>query len=465
MTSITINGGPITMETTDSLFLKQPVKKVFLRYFFPSMFGLMVMAVNILIDGIFIGHGVGEIALAGVNVALPVFSLIFAIALWIGMGGGTLYSMHLGRSDHHAARSFFSLSVTAVITLLALLGFMGYVNMEAVGSLLGANSDTAPFAHEYLSVMFLFGWIIALEQVLSIFVRNDGSPILSMISLVVMALVNIGMNYLTIFVWGLGVTGAAFSTVTGGAVGVLILLTHFMKKESSLRKPAFAWSLHRLLHIFSIGFPSLLAEMGMFVFVAGYNVTIVHLLGTDGVAAFSVINYLHSFMFITFFGIEAALQPMISFYHGARETGRIKDSVRIGEKAALILGVGLTAIGLMAAPLLVSLFGIESEEVRTMAIQGLRLFFLGYLFLGFNFVYMTYFQATGQIGASSLIILLRGFIFLITFLLVLPALMGSTGVWLALPFAELTMTALLFFMVRKRTLSTTHQTRESPIHG
>lgn len=430
----------------------QSVKKVFYQYFFPSLLGMMLMSVNILIDGVFVGNGVGAMALAGVNLAMPVFSLIFSISLWIGIGGGTLYSIYSGEGNIVKARSVFSLGVASALVPLVVIGVFGYLNVEVIAYLLGANSDTLFHTVEYLTVLFLFGWLMALQQLLSIFVRNDGSPTLSMVALGVTAIVNICLNYYMIFILKLGVYGAALATVLASIGGLLVLMLHFLKKHSNLRKLSFQWSWNMLRGIFSIGFPSFLAEAGTLVFVVGYNLAIVGLLGTEGVAAFSVVNYLHGFMFLTFFGIESALQPMISYYHGAKEKGRIKESVLIGEKAAFILGAILLLIGLAAAPLLVSLFGLESNDVRTLAVDGIRLFFIGYLFLGFNFVYMTYFQSIMNIRPSIIIILLRSFVFILFFLWLLPKFIGIAGVWLALPLAEMLVALLLVLFTRKQVL-------------
>ncbi|MBM7602532.1 putative MATE family efflux protein [Metabacillus crassostreae] len=430
----------------------QSVKKVFYQYFFPSLLGMMLMSVNILIDGVFVGNGVGAEALAGVNLAMPVFSLIFSISLWIGIGGGTLYSIYSGEENVVKARSVFSLGLASALVPLLVIGVFGYINVEAIANLLGANSDTLFHTVEYLRVLFLFGWLMALQQLLSIFVRNDGSPTLSMVALGVTAIVNICLNYYMIFILELGVYGAALATVLASIGGLLVLMLHFLKKHSNLRKLSFQWSWNMLRGIFSIGFPSFLAEAGTLVFVVGYNLAIVGLLGTEGVAAFSVVNYLHGFMFLTFFGIESALQPMISYYHGAKEKGRIKESVLIGEKAAFILGAILLLIGLAAAPLLVSLFGLESNDVRNLAVDGIRLFFIGYLFLGFNFVYMTYFQSIMNIRPSIIIILLRSFVFILFFLWLLPKFIGIAGVWLALPLAEMLVALLLVLFTRKHVL-------------
>ncbi|MFD2672402.1 MATE family efflux transporter [Marinicrinis sediminis] len=431
--------------------LKQlPVKKVFMQYFVPSLIGMMLMSINILIDGIFVGNGVGAEGLAGVNLAMPVFSLIFAISLWIGIGGGTLYSMYIGEQNFIQARRVFSLSIAVALVLLFVLGAAGWVNVDQIAEWLGANADTRAHTIEYLTILFLLGWVIALQQLLSIFVRNDGSPTLSMVALGLTALVNIVLNYVMIFVLDKGVLGAALATVIASVLGVLVLLLHFRKKQSTLRQFSFRWSWPMLNRLCSIGFPSFLAEAGALVFVAGYNLSIVALLGTDGVAAFSVVNYLHGFMFLSFFGIESALQPMISYYFGAGEKERLIESVKVGEKASLLLGGILLVAGLAAAPLLVSFFGLDNEEVRDLAVQGIRLFFTGYLFLGFNFVYMTYYQSIGQVRPSMMIILLRSFVFLLLLLWLLPKVMGVTGVWLAVPVSEMLVSVLLVLFVRNQ---------------
>lgn len=441
------------MTNTHSILQHQPVRKVFFQYFFPSLFGMMLMSINILIDGIFVGNGVGAEGLAGVNLAMPVFSLIFSIALWIGIGGGTLYSIRIGERQMEQARSVFSLSLITTILILALIGTVGYFQVEAAARMLGANAETLSHTVEYLQVLFSLGWLIALQQLLSIFVRNDGGPVLSMVALGITAVTNIGLNYYMIFILGLGVFGAALATILASVLGIFVLLIHFFRRETKLRPFAFQWSWSGLGAIFSIGFPSFLAEAGALVFVAAYNLAIVSMLGTDGVAAFSVINYLHGFMFLSFFGIESALQPMISYYHGAKERGRIRESVKIGEVTALVMGVVLLVVGLLAAPLLVSLFGLESQHVRSLAVDGIRLFFIAYLFLGFNFVYMTYFQSIGQIRSSTIIILLRSFVLLLLFLWILPLFLGPAGVWLSLPMAEMVVAFLLVIYVRRRVVN------------
>jgi putative MATE family efflux protein len=439
-------------EIIQNKLMQQPVNKVFMQYFIPSLIGMMLMSINILVDGIFVGNGIGSTALASVNIAVPVFSLIISISLWIGMGGGALYSMAIGEQNMEKARKLFSFSITMVALIVSIIGILGYLNVEKLAVMLGANKDTQTFVVEYLAILLPFGVFMALENALSIFIRNDGNPQLAMVSLVITAAANIVLNYIMIFIFHLGVMGAALATGLSGVIGFFVLLLHFFKKDRTLKFIWFKWTLSSLKDVFSVGFPSFLAEMGTLVFVIGYNLAMVKFAGTSGVAAFSVVNYLHAFMFLAFFGIGSAIQPMISYYYGANQQERIKETVKIGEKSAMWLGMLFLIIGFTSASLLVSLFGVSSEEIELLAVQGIKLFFIGYVFMGLNFIYMTYFQSIGHIWPSILIIVMRGFVLLFAALWILPQWLGIEGIWLSLPAAELLVAAVLYGGTRKSVL-------------
>lgn len=192
------------MTETHQQLMKLPVNQVFFKYFIPATLGLLLMSANILIDGLFVGNGIGTAALAGVNLSYPVISLIMAISLWVGIGGATKYSISIGENRPQKASSVFSLALFSTLIISALLGVFGLFNIQAISLWLGANSDTSSYVIEYLNIMFLFGWVIALEQVLSIFVRNDGSPKLSMIALATTSIVNIILNFYTIMILNMG---------------------------------------------------------------------------------------------------------------------------------------------------------------------------------------------------------------------------------------------------------------------
>ncbi|MBP2259121.1 MATE family efflux transporter [Virgibacillus alimentarius] len=451
------------MGSVNQKLATQSVAKTFFQYFIPTLLGMMLMSVNVVVDGIFVGNGVGSVALASVNIAVPVFSVIISLALLVGMGGGTLYSIAMGENNDDRARKIFTLSMALITVITVVVSVISYINLEALALFFGANQETLPYVLDYMRILFLSSLILSLEAVLSIFVRNDGDPQLAMMGLVVSAILNIGLNYWMIFILELEVKGAALATVIATAFGLLIYTFHFLKKGSNLKLVKMDWNWRSIKSISTIGFPSFLSEAGMGIFVVGYNIAMEYHVGTDGLSAFSVINYLHVFMFLAFIGIASTIQPMISYYYGAKQAESIKKTVKIAETTGISLGLLFLAIGYFGATQLVAIFGIESESIVDLATTGLKLFFLGYLFMGINFIYMTYYQSIGNIKPSIGITLFRGVILLILMLLILPFMLGTAGIWLALPAAEALVAVFLLIFARKHVMEKTflwHQVQD-----
>src|SRR5690625_1687239 len=172
------------MSTANHKLATQSVAKSFFQYFIPTLFGMMLMSVNIVIDGIFVGNGVGSVALASVNIAVPVFSIIISIALLIGIGGGTIYSMAMGENKPRQAQEIFTTSMALVAVITTVISLISYLNIEKLARLFGANDETLPYVLDYMNILLLFSLIIAIEVCLSIFIRNDGAPQLAMLGLV-----------------------------------------------------------------------------------------------------------------------------------------------------------------------------------------------------------------------------------------------------------------------------------------
>ncbi|MBD1224788.1 MATE family efflux transporter [Virgibacillus halodenitrificans] len=430
----------------------QGVVKSFFQYFIPTILGMMLMSVNIVIDGIFVGNGIGSVALASINVAVPVWSVIISISLLIGIGGGTLYSMATGAGKGEEAKQIFTTSMVLITVSISIIGGVSYLASEQLANLFGANEETLPYAVDYLQIIFLSSVIISWENVVSIFLRNDGAPKLAMTGLIVSAILNIVLNYWMIFVLDWEVKGAALATVLATVAGLFVYLLHFFNRNAGLRFTRVRFKNSLIRPISKLGFPNFLSEAGTGVFVMGYNLGMAYCAGTTGLAAFSVINYLHTFMFLAFIGIGSSIQPMISYYYGAKKFNAIKETVKIAEITGFGLGILFIIIGYVGSDFLVSIFGVATEEIRDLAISGIKLFFIGYLFMGTNFIYMTYYQSIGYVRPSIWITLFRGFILLIASLLILPVWFGTTGIWLALPISEGLVAIVLLIYARKEVM-------------
>lgn len=435
-------------ETTETL-RNTPTRKLFISYLIPSLLGMLLMAINILVDGIFVSIGVGPEALAGVNIAVPIFSILLSISLWIGMGGATIYSIALGQNNQKRAQSIFTQAFFLAMLIVGVLVVFCLWKQKEIAYLFGASDEIFPYVKDYLQIILLFGIVYVIENILSIFIRNDGNPKLSMLGLGITSVLNIVFNYIFIFMMDMGVKGAAYGTILATAIGVLVLITHFFLKSSTLKFTKLKFDFKTVSEILKIGLPSFIVEASAAVTIIAYNITFMHFVGAVGVMAFAVVNYVHAVFLMLFLGIGAALQPIVSFHYGAKLYGRLQKFLRLGVITGIAFGAGIMLIGWQFGETIVSLFGVTSEEVVTYTTKGIMLFFIGYLFLGFNLVYAEYYQAIKNIRFSSIIIVARSIVLFLPLLWILPTYFGSDFIWLAFPIAE-AITAIGIIIARNR---------------
>lgn len=412
---------------------------------------MLLMSVNILVDGIFVSQGIGPTALAGINIAVPIFSILLSISLWIGVGGATLYSISLGRGDIRKAQGVFSLSVLMMVIIVSIIIAISLWKMEAISYLFGADAQTYPFVRDYLYIVLVFGMIYTVENLLSIFIRNDGNPKLAMAGLIVTSIVNIILNYLFIFVWSYGVTGVALATVLSTVIGTMILCTHFMSKNSRLKFIWSCWNRQDAWRILGIGLPSFIVEGSLAIMIVLYNVTFLHYFGTVGVMAFAMVNYLHVVLLMVFLGVGMGMQPLVSYHYGARLIDRVKGLLKISLQTGAVIGLGLSLLAMIFPGPILSVFGSESAKGSELAINGFKYFAIGYIFLGINMVLAEFFQAIEKVRIATVIILLRSIILFIPLLIVLPKYFDAQAIWWVFPITEgITTITVGFYFVLKR---------------
>ncbi|MGG0655858.1 MATE family efflux transporter [Rummeliibacillus pycnus] len=424
------------MSETTLKLQETPINKLFKSYLFPSLLGMVLMAVNVLVDGIFVSNGVGSLALAGVNIAVPIFSILLSVSLWIGMGGATLYSIEMGKGNFDKARSIFTQSVMMTIIIVGVLIVLSLWKQEQIAYLFGASTKVLPYVEDYLHVILLFGIFYVLENILSIFVRNDGNPKLAMIGLITTSILNIILNYIFVFRMGLGVKGAAYATALSTVVGLLVLIIHFFNKKSNLKFTKLHFEMKTCSEILKIGSPSFITEGSAAIVVVGYNITFSHFVGEIGVTSYAIVNYLHAVFIMIFIGIGAAIQPIVSFNYGAKLKERLQQVLKLGIKTGMIFGGSILLIGWFLSKPLIALFGVTDPEVIEFTKNGIDLFFIGYLFLSFNLIHAEYYQAIKQIRLSMLIIVMRSLVLFLPLLYILPSMLNSNYIWLAFPIAE-----------------------------
>lgn len=411
------------------------IQAEFVRYVGPSILGLAGTSCYILADTYFISLGTGSLGLTALNIALPIFNIIFGLGAMVGIGAATRYAL---RQDEKA--------FTQALWLAALfsLPFLGLAAApERLSAALGAKGEVLAITTEYLWVVLMFSPFFLLNTVMQCFVRNDGAPRLVMMGTLFGSLFNIVFDYIFIFPMGLGMFGAALATGCSPIVSLLVLSSHCLKKRNHFHcmrlgpRPAIAQDIARL------GSAGFVTEVANGVVIFCFNAILLRLAGDVGVAAYGVTSNIGLVVAALFSGLSQGMQPLLSRERGRRHDENVAQLLRTGLFTCLGLA-GVMYLGLfIGTDAVVAIFNSEgSAQLAALAKPGVRLYFL-YLFAGgTNMVLSAYYSAVGQAGRGFGIALLRGLVLIVPMAFLLSHFFGITGLWLSLAVTDTAVLAL-----------------------
>jgi putative MATE family efflux protein len=408
----------------------------FLKYSLPAIAGSLVSTLYMVIDGIVLGRGVGASALAAVTLAFPAVIIVTSIAMGLSFGGANLISIHRGEGNLEKANEIFAQSMTLMVVLPLLIGVAGRLFLTDIARLLGSSDLLLPDVSAFLEVYLLGCVLFAINFGLNAIIRNDSNPVLAMLSTIISTLANIGLAVLFIFQFHWGIRGAALANLLGSLIGILILMIHFIRRQGVLRLagPVFNWN--NIMRILKIGFPSILIELSYAVSAIAYNLTVMQILGEIGASAYSIVNYLMNLIFMIIMGFSQGGQPLFSYYHGAGDKMRVSYAYRICIRSAVFFSALMLLLYMVASRPLVMLFNTSNNELISLAVLAMSIYTLGSVPMAVNFINTTFYQSIEKVWLSNLICVLRGFAYVILFLLVLPRFWGSMGIWLVPLFTE-----------------------------
>lgn len=425
-----------------------PIKTSFFRYLMPAITGMVIKSIFIMVDTIFIGRGVGPDGLAAVSMASPFFSFFTAIAMMIGIGGSALMSIEFGKGNFKAGQGLFVQSIVLAVVVAGGLALGGLIWLEDILRLVGATGQVAVYSGQYLGIMLNFFVLYSLGWVLSCFVRNDTNPALAMYALAGGALMNIVLDYLFIMKFGWGVKGAAYATMIANLISMAIVLTHFLTGRGRLRFSLSGIGSDRVRRIMNTGLPIFFIESSVAATSMVFN-TVLLAKGGLYISVYSIVLNTAVLTLFLLVGIGQACQPIISFNYGAGATDKVRETLKIGLKFAVMAGVAAVVIVLLGAEQIARLFVVDNPELVAMASVALRFYFLAYPFMGFNLMVANLFQATERSASATLLSLLRGFVLVVVGLMVIPVFLPENGVWLSLLFAESITMVFSLIMLRR----------------
>lgn len=411
--------------------------KAFIKYVSLNVLGMIGLSCYILADTFFVAKGLGSNGLAALNLVIPVFSLIYAIGLMLGMGSATKFGILSAMKEEKKANQYFSQAVIVIAVISLLFIIAGIFFAGPISTLCGAKGETYPLAEEYLKTILCFTPMFCFNHLFICFVRNDGNPKLAMLATLIGSLVNIVFDYIFIFPCNLGMLGAALATAMSPTVGILLLSSHMIKKKNHFhfQKTAFQFSV--MLDTLKIGFSSFVNEMSNGIVILIFNYIILGIEGNIGVAAYGVVANIALVITSLFTGIGQGIQPLVSYYYGTGAKEKLTKTYRYGVITALcVAAVSYVVIVLFRKPLIMAFNEERNQVLASIANVGMILYFIGFLPSGFNVVSTFYMTAKEQAGKGMAISIARGFFCIVFFAVVLSRLFGMTGVWLSFLCAE-----------------------------
>ena len=409
--------------------------KKFFKYAVPSAIAMFISSLYTVIDGIFVGQGVGDSALAAVNIVLPFTVLIFGLASMFAIGGGALVSKNFGENNTEKAVNIFRQVFKFLLLISVVISIIGALFTEGIVNLLGATERLQTMSVEYLRFYVIFCIPNLAGIVLSSFVRNDGRPKLAMISTIFGAITNIILDYIFIFQFGFGIKGAAIATGLGQIVTVCILLPHFLRGRGRLTFGKVKINKELIKEFSLIGFPSFFAQASYSIIVLFHNIALAKYVGDLGISAYSILNYLTTNIYMVLYGITLGVQPLLSYNYGKKDAEKLIGFFKITCISSTIISGSFVMISFIFGQRLIGIFTAD-PYIAQLAYNALRIACFSYFVVGLNLNTLVYYQAIEKPMYSNISCICRSVIFLPICLILFGSIFGIYGIWISAAVSE-----------------------------
>lgn len=434
---------------------EEKIGKLLLEFSIPAIIGMIVNTLYNIIDRMFIGHipEVGNLAIAGVGITMPLMTVIMAFGMLVGIGTATRISISLGQHNKEKAERYLGNAFSLIIIIGILLTIVGLVFMDPFLRAFGASDNIIIYAEQYIEIIFAGCIFNIVGFGLNHSIRSDGSPKVAMLSMLIGAVTNIVLDPIFIFGFGLGVRGGAIATVISQFVSAVWVVYYFTKGKSILKikKQYLKLDKEDVLGIFSIGVSPFSMQIANCAVQVVSNNSLQTYGGDLAVAAMTIINSLSMIFLMPIFGINQGMQPIIGYNYGAKKYERVKQTVKYCIAAAtIIVTIGFLVIEFFPEKLIM-MFNSDPELIR-IGVSGMRVFLFMLPLIGGQIVVANYFQSIGKVKISMFLSLLRQVILLIPCLLIIPMFKGLLGVWLAgavSDFIACIVTVIIFVKITK----------------
>ncbi len=447
-----------------TLQAKQSIKSRFLQYVLPSVAAMWVYTIYTMADGIFVARGVGEQALAAVNLCMPMINGAFSMGILFAVGASTRASICKGRGDTQESNRVFTIGAVTVAAIGLLTALTATLLLPQLARLLGADAETLPYVKGYLGIIVLFLPFYMTSYYLEVLVKADGFPKLAIKTSIAGALTNIVLDAIFVLVFHWGIEGAAVATGLSQAMTFSIYLRHFLARtplckaavsaangtaaNATLSTPAAAnpgftfirvrWQPQAVLRFAKLGLADCVTELSIGLCIFVFNRTLLAVSGSEGVVIYTVISYFGQLVLMTMMGINQGSQPLISYYYGKGKSEFCSYIFRLALCCAGVCAIVAFVIGFFCPAPIVNIYIDHgtNPELYARGIRAFRLYAPAFLPLGIVIPMMGYFTSLELPKQAMSISLGRGMLFAICALLLLAFLFGEPGIWISAVVSE-----------------------------
>lgn len=428
----------------------QPVTlRNIMKFAIPTIVMTLFMSFYTMVDGLFVSNLIGTDALSAVNLTAPIISLVTAISTMLATGGSAVIMKKMGEQKTREANEDFTFLIIVNVIVGLMMSCLGYFVMDTVFESMALSPKVFSYCRLYLSRYLMFTIPVLLMNNFTLYMIAAGKSAFSMICSIAGGILNIVLDYVFIAILDMGIAGAAIATGTGYSVTAVAGMVMFSNKNRMLHFVKPVCRFKTLLHASTNGSSEMATALVTGMVTMMVNWTMLKYVGEHGVAAITIIMYVLMFATSLYTGYSYGVAPMISFYYGEQNYEKLKKLVRTSLKMICVIAVAALVVSIVVTEPLVSIFVRPDNPVYGLAVTGNRICSFAIIFIGFNVFASGMFTALSNGLISAVLAFSRSFVCMVIAMLVLPAVLGVTGVWLATPVAEFAALVLSLFMFLK----------------
>ena len=426
----------------------QPIGKLLLQYAIPAIIAMTASSLYNMVDSIFIGHGVGPLAISGLAITFPLMNLAAAFGSLVGVGASTLVSVKLGQKDYATAQNILGNVVTLNFIIGIGFSILTLLFLDPILYFFGASPDTISYARDYMVIILLGNVITHMYLGLNALLRASGHPQKAMTATITTVIINTILDPIFIYLFHWGIQGAAIATILAQIISLVWQFKTFTNKNELLHLRRGIYKLRGTIvkNTIAIGMSPFLMNLAACFIVIVINQGLKRYGGDLSIGAFGIVNRLVFIFVMIVMGLNQGMQPIAGYNFGAKLYGRVNKVLRL----TIIYATAVTTfgflVGMLVPDLVVGIFTSDAE-LTELSVTGLRITVMFFPIIGFQMVTSNFFQSIGMAGKAIFLSLTRQMLILLPCLLVLPQFFGVAGVWYSMPVSDLLASLIALVML------------------